>query len=53
MLELATLLAYNVGARCQRVFKVVLMSDFPRSVAGKTLQRELREPCWAATGRMI
>jgi long-chain acyl-CoA synthetase len=43
----------RVGARYQRVSEVVLMSDFPRSVAGKTLKRELREPYWANAGRNI
>jgi acyl-CoA synthetase (AMP-forming)/AMP-acid ligase II len=43
----------RVGARYQRVSEVVVMSDFPRSVAGKTLKRELREPYWANAGRML
>jgi long-chain acyl-CoA synthetase len=43
----------RVAARFQRVSAVVLMDDFPRSTAGKTLKRELREPYWAATGRKI
>jgi acyl-CoA synthetase (AMP-forming)/AMP-acid ligase II/carbonic anhydrase/acetyltransferase-like protein (isoleucine patch superfamily) len=38
----------RVGARYQRVSEVVIMSDFPRSAAGKTLKRELREPYWEA-----
>jgi acyl-CoA synthetase (AMP-forming)/AMP-acid ligase II len=43
----------HVGARYQRVSQVVVMSDFPRSAAGKTLKRELREPYWAGQGRTI
>jgi len=43
----------RVGARFQRVSVVVVMDDFPRSTAGKTLKRELREPYWASTGRKI
>jgi acyl-CoA synthetase (AMP-forming)/AMP-acid ligase II len=43
----------RVSARYQRVSDVVLMTDFPRSAAGKTLKRELREPYWAAYGRKI
>lgn len=36
----------NVGAKFQRVANVVLMDDFPRSVAGKTLKREMRDAYW-------
>jgi len=37
----------RVEARYQRVHSVVIMDDFPRSTAGKTLKRVLREPYWA------
>jgi acyl-CoA synthetase (AMP-forming)/AMP-acid ligase II len=43
----------RVSARYQRVSEVVIMADFPRSAAGKTLKRELREPYWAGRGRKI
>lgn len=43
----------RVAAKYQRVAEVVVMMDFPRNVAGKTLKRELREPYWRATGRRI
>lgn len=43
----------RVAARYQRVSDVVIMENFPRSTAGKTLKRELREPYWAASGRKI
>jgi long-chain acyl-CoA synthetase len=43
----------RVGARFQRVSSVVIMADFPRSTAGKTLKRELRDPYWADRGRRI
>jgi acyl-CoA synthetase (AMP-forming)/AMP-acid ligase II len=43
----------RVDARYQRVSRVVVMKDFPRSAAGKTLKRELREPYWAGSGRKI
>jgi len=43
----------RVSARYQRVSGVVVMPDFPRSAAGKTLKRELREPYWAGTSRRI
>ena len=41
----------RVGARYQRVSGVVIVDDFPRSTAGKTLKRVLREPYWA--GRTV
>jgi len=43
----------RVSAKYQRVSRVVIHDDFPRSAAGKTLKRELREPYWAASGRKI
>jgi acyl-CoA synthetase (AMP-forming)/AMP-acid ligase II len=43
----------RVGARYQRVARVVIMADFPRSAAGKTLKRELRDPYWAGHERKI
>jgi long-chain acyl-CoA synthetase len=36
----------QVGAKFQRVSKVIIMDDFPRNVAGKTLKREMRKPYW-------
>lgn len=33
----------NVGAKFQRVHKVVILDDFPRNAAGKTLKRDLRK----------
>jgi long-chain acyl-CoA synthetase len=43
----------RISARYQRVSEVAIMADFPRSAAGKTLKRELREPYWAGRGRKI
>ena len=43
----------RVGARYQRVSQVLVMKDFPRSAAGKTLKREMREPYWAGRERKI
>jgi long-chain acyl-CoA synthetase len=37
----------RVGAKFQRVSRVVIKDDFPRNVAGKTLKREMREEYWA------
>ena len=36
----------RVDSKIQRVHAVVIMQDFPRSTAGKTLKRILREPYW-------
>ena len=41
--ELKDWINKRVGAAYQRVNKVVFMKDFPRSTAGKTLKRVLRE----------
>jgi long-chain acyl-CoA synthetase len=43
----------RVGARYQRVSEVLVMKDFPRSAAGKTLKREMREPYWAGREKKI
>ena len=43
----------RVGARYQRVERVVIMADFPRSAAGKILKREMRDPYWAGRERKI
>ena len=37
----------RVDAKNQRISAVVIMEDFPRSTAGKTLKRILREPYWS------
>jgi acyl-CoA synthetase (AMP-forming)/AMP-acid ligase II len=51
--ELRDWINERVAARYQRIAAVVLMEDFPRNVAGKTLKRELREPYWTKAGRQI
>ncbi len=51
--ELADWINERVDAKNQRVRAVVLMEDFPRSAAGKTLKRVLREPYWARRGEKI
>jgi long-chain acyl-CoA synthetase len=51
--ELREWINARVAARYQRVSEVVLMSDFPRSVAGKVLKREMREPYWRDAKRRI
>ena len=44
--ELRAWINERVEARYQQVSEVVVMDDFPRSTAGKTLKRVLREPYW-------
>jgi acyl-CoA synthetase (AMP-forming)/AMP-acid ligase II len=51
--ELRDWINERVSARFQRVSEVVLMTEFPRSAAGKTLKRELRAPYWTGSGRKI
>jgi acyl-CoA synthetase (AMP-forming)/AMP-acid ligase II len=51
--ELCDWINERVAARYQRVAEVVIMQDFPRSAAGKTLKRELRDPYWAGRDRKI
>ncbi len=43
----------RVDARNQRVSAVAILEDFPRSTAGKTLKRILREPYWAGRNEKI
>lgn len=43
----------RVEARYQRVKEVIIKDDFPRSVAGKTLKRVMREPYWAEQEKQI
>jgi acyl-CoA synthetase (AMP-forming)/AMP-acid ligase II len=43
----------RVDAKNQRISAVVIMEDFPRSTAGKTLKRILREPYWAGRDEKI
>lgn len=45
--ELCQWINQRVEGKHQRVDRVVIMEDFPRSTAGKTLKRLLREPYWA------
>lgn len=44
--ELKTWINARIEARFQQVTAVVIMDDFPRSAAGKTLKRVMREPYW-------
>lgn len=49
--ELKEWINARVAASYQRVCEVVFYEDFPRSAAGKTLKREMRETYWA--GRAV
>ncbi|HJW12676.1 MAG TPA: 4-coumarate--CoA ligase, partial [Albitalea sp.] len=51
--ELRDWINQRVGARYQRVAQVRVMAEFPRSTAGKTLKREMRDPYWAGRERKI
>jgi acyl-CoA synthetase (AMP-forming)/AMP-acid ligase II len=44
---LKTWINAHVEARYQQVHEVVILPDFPRNAAGKTLKRVLREEYWA------
>jgi long-chain acyl-CoA synthetase len=43
----------RVGARYQRLSRLMVVAEFPRSVAGKILKRELRDPFWAGRDSVI
>lgn len=45
--DLTTWVNNHVAARYQRIETVIFMAEFPRSAAGKTLKRLMREPYWA------
>lgn len=51
--ELREWINARVAARYQRVARVIVMDEFPRNAAGKTLKRELREPFWRGRERRI
>jgi acyl-CoA synthetase (AMP-forming)/AMP-acid ligase II len=51
--ELGRWINERVDGKHQRVQAVVFMEDFPRSTAGKTLKREMREPYWAGRAARI
>jgi len=38
----------RVAARRQQLQRVIVMDDFRRNAAGKTLKREMRAPFWEA-----
>jgi len=51
--ELRDWINARVAARYQRVDRVVIMPDFPRNAAGKTLKREMRLVYWEGREKVI
>jgi long-chain acyl-CoA synthetase len=51
--ELRDWINARVAARYQRVNRVVIMTEFPRNAAGKTLKREMRAPYWAGRDQKV
>ena len=51
--ELRDWINERVAARYQRVERVLLMDDFPRNAAGKTLKREMRAAFWEGRARKL
>ena len=51
--ELRDWINARVAAKYQRVERVLVLDEFPRNAAGKTLKRELRGPFWEGQERTI
>ncbi len=51
--ELRDWINARVAAKYQRVDRVLVLTEFPRNTAGKTLKRELRAPFWEARAKTI
>jgi len=51
--ELRDWINERVDSKLQRVHAVAILEDFPRSTAGKTLKRVMREPYWAGRDTRI
>lgn len=51
--ELKAWINERIEARYQRVYAVEILDDFPRSTAGKTLKRVMREKYWADRDKRI
>jgi acyl-CoA synthetase (AMP-forming)/AMP-acid ligase II len=51
--ELRDWINARVAAKYQRVDRVLLLDEFPRNAAGKTLKRELRAPFWEGREKAI
>jgi long-chain acyl-CoA synthetase len=51
--ELRDWINARVAAKYQRVDRVLVLTEFPRNAAGKTLKRELRAPFWEGRATAI
>ncbi len=51
--ELCDWVNERVGAKFQRVHEIVIMEEFPRNVAGKTLKRVMRESYWESKEKKL
>ena len=51
--ELRDWINARVAAKYQRVDRVIILDEFPRNTAGKTLKRELRAPFWKGREKAI
>jgi len=51
--ELKEWINAHVAAKYQRLDRVIVMADFPRNAAGKTLKREMRAAFWEGEDRKI
>jgi acyl-CoA synthetase (AMP-forming)/AMP-acid ligase II len=51
--ELRDWINARVAAKYQRLARVIVMDDFPRNAAGKTLKRDLRAPFWEGREKKI
>jgi long-chain acyl-CoA synthetase len=51
--ELKAWINARVAAKYQRLDRVIVMDDFPRNAAGKTLKREMRAPFWEGHEKKI
>jgi acyl-CoA synthetase (AMP-forming)/AMP-acid ligase II len=43
----------RISAKFQRLYDVVILEEFPRNAAGKTLKRVMREEYWQAEGTKL
>jgi acyl-CoA synthetase (AMP-forming)/AMP-acid ligase II len=51
--ELCDWVNARVAARYQKIREIIIRDEFPRSVAGKTLKRVMRDEFWNETGSKI
>jgi acyl-CoA synthetase (AMP-forming)/AMP-acid ligase II len=51
--ELRDWINARVAAKYQRLERVIVLDDFQRNAAGKTLKRDLRAPFWEGREKKI